>query len=187
MSFFELLLIAAGLSMDAFAVALSDGMTLKSKGRALLIAAVFGTFQAAMPLLGFFLCTGFAELISAYGHFAALLALGFIGGKMIIEGVGELRSGKSDITPAATLPEILVQGVATSIDALLVGCSLAGAGAKIFSYAAVIGATTFVLSLAAALCGRRLGTLFGTKATIAGGIILVIIGVKTAVQHIFFC
>lgn len=85
MSFAELLLISIGLAMDAFAVSLTDGATRCGRRRALFIALLFGLFQAAMPIAGYFICSGFAELISAYDHYVALLALGFIGGKMIIK------------------------------------------------------------------------------------------------------
>lgn len=187
MSFFELLLIAAGLSMDAFAVALSDGLSLKCRRRALLIAGLFGMFQALMPLVGWFIGSGFAELIKAYDHYVALAALGIIGGKMIIESIMELRSGSGAAVPSGlSLPELLLQAVATSIDALIVGISFAGTGTDILPAAAVIGVVTFGLSLFGALGGRRFGLLLGTKASLIGGIILVAIGVKTLVQHLLF-
>ena len=189
MSFFELLLIAVGLSMDAFAVALSDGTALRDRRRALLIAALFGFFQALMPLLGYFVCAGFAELICAYDHFVALAALGFIGGKMIAESVSELRcknAASEQAVCSLSLPALIAQAVATSIDALVVGASFAVSGEEIFRSAAVIGATTFALSLVGALGGRKFGTLLGSKATLGGGIVLVLLGVKTVVEHLFF-
>lgn len=190
MSFFELLLIAVGLSMDAFAVALSDGTALRNRRCALLIAALFGFFQALMPLLGYFVCAGFAELICAYDHFVALAALGFIGGKMIAESVSELRGKHACSAEQAvcslSLPALIAQAVATSIDALVVGVSFAASGEEIFMSAAVIGATAFALSLAGALGGRRFGVLLGSKATLGGGIVLFLLGIKTLVEHLFF-
>lgn len=188
MSFAELLLISIGLAMDAFAVSLADGATRCGRRRALFIALLFGLFQAAMPIAGYFICSGFAELISAYDHYVALLALGFIGGKMIIESTAERRAGKAEPFGAVisvSVPSILLQAVATSIDALIVGVSLAATGEEIFSAAAVIGVVAFFFSLFGVLGGRRFGMLLGTKATLIGGIILVAIGIKTVVQHLF--
>lgn len=186
MSFFDYMLLGVGLSMDAFAVAAADGLTMKKKRSAFLTAAMFGLFQAAMPLLGYFLGSGFAQLISEYDHFVALAALGFIGGKMVIEGISDIRSGKTEITAALNFPTLLVQAAATSIDALIVGISLAGTGAAIYTASAVIGAEAFLISLIGALGGRRLGQLAGAKATLAGGIVLIAIGIKTAAEHLLF-
>ncbi len=187
MSFIELLLVAVGLSMDAFAVALSDGLTLKRRRRAVLIAFMFGFFQAAMPVIGYFLGSGFSRLIAAYDHFAALAVLGFIGGKMIVESISELRHPQEQ--PHAkelTFPLLLAQAAATSIDALIVGVTLSAMGQDIFFSAAVIGATTFAISLAGALGGKKFGTMLGTKAELVGGIVLAAIGIKTCIEHIFF-
>lgn len=187
MSFIELFFVAAGLSMDAFAVALSDGLTLKRRRRAVLIAFLFGAFQAAMPIAGYFLGSGFSHLIAAYDHFAALAVLGFIGGKMMIESISELKHPQEN--PRAkepTFPMLLAQAAATSIDALIVGVTLSAMGEDIFFSAAVIGTTTFAISLAGALGGKRFGTVLGTKAELVGGAVLAAIGIKTCIEHIFF-
>ena len=187
MSFIELLLIAAGLSMDAFAVALSDGLTLTRRRTAVLIAFMFGLVQAAMPVAGYFLGSGFSHLIAAYDHFAALAVLGFIGGKMIIESISELkRPQEAPHARELTFPMLLAQAAATSIDALIVGVTFSAMGEDIISSAAVIGLTTFAISLAGALGGKRFGTLLGTRAELAGGVILAAIGIKTCIEHIFF-
>ena len=186
MSLAELFFIAVGLSADAFAVALADGFSLVKKRRAVIIALLFGGFQAIMPILGFLLGAGFAGLISAFDHVIALAALGFIGGKMIVESVGELRSGQTETPPekALKLRDLLIQALATSVDAFMVGVSFAAIGVKIAPAAAFIGAVTFALSLCGALGGRKLGLRLGVRAELIGGIILVIIGAKTFLEHI---
>jgi len=186
MSFIELFFVAVGLSADAFAVALADGLNLQKRRKAVLIAFMFGLFQALMPVLGYFLGSGFASLFSAFDHYLALGVLGFIGGKMIVESVRELIGG--DDEPAAvkslSFPSLLMQAAATAIDALMVGVSFAAIRVSIVPAALFIGAVTFALSLLGALGGRRLGLRLGTKAELAGGIALAIIGIKTFLEHI---
>lgn len=187
MSLAELFLIAAGLSMDAFAVSISDGMVMKSRSRGVFAAAMFGLFQGLMPLAGFFLGAAFARLVSSYDHYIALAVLGFIGGKMIIESIGELRSGVTETAvkePGAAA--VLLQAVATSIDALVVGVSFAAIGVRIAPAAGFIAAVTFVISLAGFFGGRRFGELFGARASLLGGIVLAAIGLKMFIQHVFF-
>ncbi len=188
MSFVELFLIAAGLSADAFAAAVADGLNITRRRKALLIAFMFGLFQALMPLVGYALGIGFARYINAFDHFLALGVLGFIGGKMIVESIGELRSGEKP-DPASRdipFPALLAQAAATAIDALMVGVSFAAIGVKILPAAAFIGLVTFCLSLAGALGGRRLGMKLGVGAgaELAGGIVLAAIGIKPFLTHI---
>lgn len=189
MSFIELFFIAAGLSADAFAAAVADGLTITRRRKAVLIAFMFGLFQALMPLIGYALGLGFARYINAFDHFLSLGVLGFIGGKMIVESVGELKNGgKSDSpdTRDISFPVILVQAVATAIDALMVGVSFAAVGVKILPAAAFIGSVTFLISLVGALGGKRLGMKLGigAGAELAGGIVLAAIGIKTFLSHI---
>lgn len=187
MSFIELFFVAVGLSADAFAVALADGLNLKSRRKAVLIAFMFGTFQALMPIAGYFLSAGFAKYINAFDHFLALGILGMIGGKMIVESVRELVGGE-DREPAGIgdvgFPELLLQAAATAIDALMVGVGFSAIRVSIAPASAFIGAVTFALSLAGALGGRRLGLRLGTKAELFGGITLAFIGIKTFLEHI---
>lgn len=187
MSFIELFFVAVGLSADAFAVALADGLNLRRRRKAVLIAFMFGLFQALMPVVGYLLGSGFARLFSAFDHYLALGVLGFIGGKMMIESVRELAHEDGD-EPAAIrdlrFPALLMQAAATAIDALMVGVSFAAIRVAIAPAAMFIGAVTFALSLLGALGGRRLGLRFGAKAELAGGIVLTIIGVKTFLEHI---
>lgn len=184
MSVIELILVAAGLSADAFAASVSDGIVICRKRRAVLTALLFGVFQAVMPLLGYLLGAGFAELIAAYDHFIALAVLGFIGGKAVIEGISTLRSGGECLPEAEpSIGLIIAQGAATSIDAFVVGVSFAAVGAEPFGASAIIGAVTFAVCLVGVLAGRKFGELLGTKAEIAGGIVLIAIGVKTFLEH----
>lgn len=189
MSFAELFLVAVGLSADAFAVAAADGISLKRRSKALLIAFMFGLFQALMPLLGYLLGAGVAEYITRFDHFLALGVLGVIGGKMIFESVRELRVGDLEIpeNPAAKdvgLWALLLQAVATSIDAFMVGVSFAAIRVKMLPAAVIIGAVTFALSLMGAVGGKKLGGRLGSKAELIGGIVLVIIGIKTFLEHV---
>lgn len=186
MSFIELFFVAVGLSADAFAVALADGLNLKRRRNAVVIAFMFGLFQAAMPVIGYFAGRGLARYISAVDHIVALCVLGIIGGKMVIESSRELIIGKSQELEFHELsfPTILAQAVATAIDALIVGISLAAINVEIAPAAAFIGVVTFALSLVGALGGQKLGLRLGTKAELIGGAVLVIIGIKTFLEHI---
>lgn len=190
MAIAELFLIAVGLSMDAFAVSISNGIVMKNRRKGVLAALLFGLFQAGMPVAGYFLGSAFAELISRFDHYIALIVLGFIGGKMIYESIGELRSKKSDEQSEGVkepnLGGLIMQAIATSIDALVVGVSFAALNVEIVPAALFIGIVTFAICLAGFFGGRKFGELFGAKASIFGGAVLVCIGLKTFIQHVFF-
>lgn len=178
----EILLLALGLSMDAFAVSLTNGLCIKGKTwrlYAFLGAFFFGLFQALMPLLGYLLGGLFSDLISQWGSLVAFLLLGFIGVKMIIDGIKELKSDE-DIceTKKYSIPSLLIQALATSIDAFVVGVSLAALQVKLFSAVSIIGIVTFVLCLLAFFIGRKFGAFLGSKSQIVGGVVLLGIGVK---------
>lgn len=187
MGIFEILMIGIGLSMDAAAVSMSNGMCIPSIRwkHALATAFAFGAFQGIMPLIGYFAGSLFAEQIGAVDHWLALILLGFIGGKMIYESL----TADHDSCPVdrrLTFKLLLVQAIATSIDALAVGVSFAALTVSILLAASVIAATTFVLSFVSVYIGKRFGTLLNQKAELIGGLILVFIGVKTFVEHMFF-
>lgn len=191
MSVAELFLVAVGLSADAFAVAAADGIALRRRGKALLIAFMFGSFQALMPLAGYFLGTGVAAYITRFDHFLALGVLGVIGGKMIYESVRELREddsghGAYEVVKARDVgfAALLLQAVATSIDAFMVGVSFAAIRVNMLPAAVIIGTVTFGLSLLGAAGGKKLGGKLGSKAELVGGTVLVIIGVKTFLEHV---
>ena len=184
MSVVELFFVAVGLSADAFAVAAADGLSLRRRGKALLIAFMFGLFQALMPIFGYLLGSGLAEYITRFDHFLALGVLGVIGGKMTAESIHELMDDEYTAEVRdPRFPELMLQAVATSIDAFMVGVSFAAMRIQIVPSALLIGAVTFCLSLAGAVGGKRLGEKLGSKAELAGGIVLIIIGVKTFLEH----
>ncbi|MDO5111178.1 MAG: manganese efflux pump MntP family protein [Clostridia bacterium] len=184
MGFYELFLIAVGLSMDAFAVAVCKGLNMPRLNyrQGVVIALFFGVFQAVMPLIGWFLGQQFASSISAFDHWIAFALLSFIGGKMILEALkkdtGDEASARFDLT------EILILAIATSIDALAVGITFAFLNVSIGSSVCLIGATTFVLSFIGVLVGHKFGAKYKNKAELFGGVILVLIGVKILLEHL---
>lgn len=194
MGFPELLLLAIGLAMDAFAVSIGNGLSMKKQNpkAAFAIAFSFGLFQALMPTLGYFLGSAFEEVIRQFDHFIALIFLGFIGGKMIFDGIKELiadKKGKTEELPEfkLTFGKLLIQAIATSIDALIVGVSFAALpNVNIWTAVLLIGVVTFAISLSGVFSGKKFGQLLGSKAEIFGGIILVGIGLKVFIEHVFF-
>lgn len=183
MSIIEMLLIGIGLSMDACAVSMTNGMCYKPKFRqTFLIALSFGVFQAFMPFIGYYAGSLLAEQISAFDHWIALILLGCIGGKMIWDGFH--HDAECPVKPfGAGL--LLMQAVATSIDALAVGVSFAAISANIYLAIFLIGITTFVLSLVAVKIGQWIGDKLNAKAEIFGGTILVLIGLKIFIEHMW--
>ena len=185
----ELALLAVGVSMDAFAVSICKGLAMKKATlKAGLTCGVwFGGFQAVMPTIGFFLGTLFADAISAVDHWVAFLLLAVIGANMLKEAFGgEEECCCCDESNADMSPKTMfVMAVATSIDALAVGISLAMAGnVNIWMAAAFIGICTCTFSA----CGVKIGNIFGSrfekKAQIAGGVILVLLGLKILLEHL---
>ena len=186
MDLLSLFLIAIGLSMDAFAVSLSNGLAYRGFGRrqAIEAAAAFGLFQALMPVTGYFAGRTFSDAISAFDHWIALGLLAAIGGKMVFDGLHDLRSPKGQIVPrSVTLRILLVQAVATSIDALAIGISFAVMRVNILTAAGFIGVVTLFCCLVGAGIGSRFGRLLGHRAEIFGGIILIGIGLKICFEH----
>ena len=183
----ELVLIAVGLSMDAFAVALCKGLAMRriNYAHAAVISLFFGAFQALMPLAGWFLGTQFARYITSVDHWIAFALLAYIGGKMIWDALHE--SQETAPCPAQErldLRELLMLAVATSIDALAVGITFAFLQVSILPAVATIGLITFALSFAGVVVGNRFGTRFQKKAEIAGGVVLVLIGLKILLEHL---
>lgn len=181
-----LFLIALGLSMDAFAVSVSNGMCFRNFGIKQIFAAAFsfGLFQMLMPIIGYFAGYTFSDAISSLDHWIALILLGAIGGKMIYDGITELRN--PDSCPAQrcfTVRVLLLQAIATSIDALAVGIGFAVMQVEIVHAAAFVGIITFTCCLLGSFLGHRFGMILGKRAEILGGIILVGIGVKIFIEH----
>lgn len=187
MSLLELLILAIGLSMDAFAVSVTNGLCMKNikTKQTVAIGLCFGLFQGAMPVLGYALGSAFTQYITKVDHYIALVLLGFIGGKMIYEG---FSIKNDDVCKAAelTFGGLMLQGVATSIDALAVGVGFAAMRVNIVGAASFICCVTLVLSIIGVRFGKRFGNKLGSKAEIVGGFILVALGVKIFVEHMFF-
>lgn len=184
MGFLELLLLAVGLSMDAFAVSVCKGLSVKRAGlkESAICGTWFGGFQALMPLIGFFLGSLFAEAIKAFDHWVAF-------GLLIIIGINMLKEAFSQECDCEnngdmSVKTMFVMAVATSIDALAVGISLAMAGeVNIFVAVLLIGVTTFLLSGVGVKIGNLFGNRFEKKAQIAGGVILIFLGIKIVLEH----
>ena len=188
MGFIEFFLTGIGLSMDAFAVAICKGLGMRTVNykQMLLIALFFGGFQALMPLLGWLLGRQFEQYITSVDHWIAFALLVLIGANMLREA----RKG-DDTTDAETvydaplpLGQLLLMAIATSIDALAVGISFAFLGVNIWLAIAIIGTTTFLISAAGVFIGNRFGNRYEKRATIAGGIILILLGVKILLEHL---
>lgn len=194
MDIFTLLMLAVGLSMDAFAVSISNGIVMchASLGKTCKVAGVFGLFQGLMPVIGYLIGRTFSSQIQAFDHWIAFGLLVFIGGKMLWEvwhEDGEDSVPKGDPSDWKTL---LVMAIATSIDAMAVGVTMALAGrtgllAPSYGYllcSLIIACVTFVICLAGVKIGCKTGNKYGKRAEIAGGIVLILIGVKILLEHL---
>ena len=187
MGFAELLLLAVGLSMDAFAVSICKGLAMKRTTlKAELTCGVwFGGFQALMPLIGFFLGTLFAGAIEAVDHWVACLLLVIIGINMLKEAFGQDEECEICGSADLSVKTMFVMAVATSIDALAVGISLAMAGdVNILQAVVLIGICTCGLSMAGVKIGSIFGSRFEKKAQLAGGVILILLGIKILLEHL---
>lgn len=185
MGFAELLLIGIGLSMDAFAVSVCKGLGMKKPDKlgAVIIALFFGGFQAIMPLIGWTLGRQFEGYITAFDHWISFALLSFIGGKMLYETLGD-KEQEISVKFCLNIKELFALAVATSIDALAIGVTLAFLRVKIIQSVVVIGVTTFIISLIGIYIGYKFGSKFEKKAEIAGGIILILIGLKILLEHL---
>ena len=190
MGIIEIFMLAVGLSMDAFAVSICKGLCMKKatlRSQAI-CGAWFGGFQGLMPLIGFFLGTLFAEAIQAFDHWVAFALLALIGANMLKEAFSKESecdscdaSGEADLS----VKTMFVMAVATSIDALAVGISLAMAGdVNIWLAVALIGVTTFILSAIGVKVGNIFGSRYEKKAQFCGGVILVLLGLKILLEHL---
>ena len=182
MELIELFLVALSLSMDAFAVSLCKGLSVgrPTPGQCLTCGAWFGGFQALMPLIGFLLGVRFQGVISSVDHWVAFVLLGLIGANMVREALGgDEEHVDSSFGPRAMLP----LAVATSIDALAVGVTFAFLRVEIAPAVALIGVTTLVLSALGVKVGSVFGDRFQSKAELAGGVILILMGTKILLEH----
>ena len=188
MGFFEIFMIGVGLSMDAFAVAICKGLNMHrlDQMQTLVIALFFGGFQALMPFLGWLLGRQFEAYITSFDHWIAFALLTFIGGRMIWEVARKKEDAPNSTSCGQKLDikELLILAIATSIDALAVGISFAFLQVRIVVAITLIGCTTFVLSAAGVCVWHKFGAKYEDKATLAGGIILILIGVKILLEHL---
>ncbi|WP_024615811.1 manganese efflux pump MntP family protein [Clostridium sp. Ade.TY] len=198
MSIFSIILMGVGLAMDAFAVSLAKGMTIKNdlKKKAIKIALYFGIFQGVMPFIGWFCGRYFTEYIGAFGDIIAFILLVVIGGKMIFEffkGLKDenLKTASEEVSDEINIDDnkdicsdelstksIVILAIATSIDALAVGVSFAFLNVNILVSISIIAIVTFIICLFGVILGKKLGFIFSKYAELLGGAILVIIGFK---------
>ena len=183
MGFVELFVIALGLSMDAFAVAICKGLSYKTvRKRDLLITGLwFGGFQALMPAVGYLLGKQFEKYITSIDHWIAFVLLALIGGNMIKEA---LSKDEEDVNASFCCKAMLPLAVATSIDALAVGVTFAFLKVNILLAVLLIGVTTFLCSAAGVKIGNIFGAKFKSKAELAGGIVLILMGLKILIEHL---
>lgn len=181
MGLLELFILAVGLSMDAFAVSVCKGLSLqKIKIKHMCIAgAWFGGFQALMPLIGYYLGNLFADLITKYSHWVAFILLVLIGGNMIKEAVGK---DEEEVDASMDFKSMLMLAIATSIDALAVGVTFAFLKVNIAYAVSFIGCVTFVCSAVGVKIGSIFGTKYKAKAELAGGVVLILIGLKILIE-----
>ncbi|MGB4657960.1 MAG: manganese efflux pump MntP family protein [Mobilitalea sp.] len=182
MDIITLILLAIGLSADAFAVSVTNGICSRkiTKRNALVTALTFGFFQALMPVLGFLLGKTFSGFVNRYQHWIALILLAFIGFNMVKEALKEFKDPEScDLNKDIfTAKNLVMQGIATSIDALAAGVSLAVLDVNIYSASLLIGAITFICCLFGVYIGKKFGFILGARAKLVGGLVLIIIGLK---------
>lgn len=188
MGIVELFLIAVGLSMDAFAVSVCKGLGMKRINFkvAVVLALFFGGFQALIPVIGWALGSQFLWLISPIDHWIAFILLAIIGGKMLWEAFHDDEDDSDDSSDANVidLGEYLMLAIATSIDALAMGISFAALSVNIVAAASFIGVITFVLTLAGVAVGHFFGARYEKPATIVGGVVLILIGLKVLLEHL---
>lgn len=185
MSLFELFLLAVGLSMDAFAVAVCKGLSTRQlkPSNYIVTGLWFGGFQALMPLIGYLLGSTFEQYVKSIDHWIAFILLSIIGANMIKESFDKEENGQNS---SFAFLSMLMVAVATSIDALAVGITFAFLQVNIWLAIAIIGCTTFIISAAGIKVGSIFGIKYKSKAEFFGGAVLICLGIKILVEHLFF-
>ncbi len=183
MGFWELFVLAVGLAMDAFAVSICKGLSIRrlKLKHCLVVSLWFGAFQALMPTLGYFLGSTFAQLVQALDHWIAFVLLAIIGGNMIREAMSH---EEEEVSPSLAAPGMFLLAVATSIDALAVGVTFAFLNVHIWAAVALIGVCTLVISAVGVKIGNVFGARFKSKAELFGGVVLVLMGTKILLEHL---
>ena len=184
MSLLELFILAVGLSMDAFAVSICEGLSAKKLGKKhyLIVGAWFGGFQALMPTIGYLLGSTFEQYITSIDHWVAFVLLALIGGNMVRESREKETAEEADAS--FSFKSMLLLAIATSIDALAVGISFAALSVDIVPAVSLIGVTTFIFSVAGVAIGHTFGARYEKPATIVGGVVLILIGLKILLEHL---
>lgn len=190
MDLITILLLSFGVAMDAFAISVTDGLCYKDLKRkqAIITALTFGFFQSLMPIIGYKIGNTFFDTISYLDHWIALFLLGAIGLNMIIDSIREYRQADDSCESINTFSYkiLFVQGIATSIDALAIGISFACLHTNLIFAVSTIGIITFICSLFGILLGKKFDSVLKEKAELFGGFILIIIGGKIFIEHMFF-
>ena len=188
MGFLELFLIGVGLSMDAFAVAICQGLSMTKIrwGHALTVGLYFGGFQALMPFIGWMLGSQFAARIQSFDHWVAFILLMLIGGNMLREALSGVEDEAEDAAIGAGLDhkKLFLMAIATSIDALAIGITFAFLDTAILPACGIIGTTTFCISVAGVAVGCWFGARYKKRAELTGGVILMLLGVKILLEHL---
>ena len=186
MSIIEIVLIGVGLAMDAFAVSICKGLAMRRMNykKAIIIAAFFGVFQALMPALGYVLGTTFANKIAAIDHWIAFILLALIGANMIKEALSSDDDECQD--DSLRLGDLIMLSIATSIDALAVGITFAFFNVSLLLSVSMIGIITFIICVIGVKVGNVFGEKYKSKAELAGGLILIVMGAKILIDHLFF-
>ena len=185
MSVLEILILAVGLSMDAFAVSICKGLAVKdiSFKKAAIVGLWFGGFQALMPMIGYFLGSRFSNAIQSVDHWVAFILLSLIGANMIREALSKGRGRKGRDSGSLSFKTMLMLAVATSIDALAAGITFAFLDVNIVGAVSIIGCTTCIISMAGAKVGSVFGTKYKSKAELTGGVMLILLGLKILLEH----
>lgn len=184
MGIVELVLIGVGLAMDAFAVSICKGLSMKKRinyKKALIVALYFGLFQGGMPLIGYALGVSFEEIVLSIDHWIAFILLSVIGIGMIKESLGDEEESLNDKVDFKTM---IILAIATSIDALAIGVTFAFLNVNIIFASLLICVITFVISYFGVVFGNKFGDKFGSKAELVGGIILILMGLKILLEHL---
>ena len=194
MDFILLIGVAISLSMDAFAVSICRGLQMKNGiniRHMLIIAAAFGGFQGLMPAIGYVLGKQFEQFIEPVDHWVAFVLLGLLGGKMILDVIVEMRNGEDDACECChglNVKQLLIMAVATSIDALAVGITLptlgVSTGVQALTAVLMIAVITFAICMLGVAIGNRFGARFKNKASVAGGVVLMLVGTKILLEHL---
>lgn len=184
MGIIEILLLGISLSMDAFAVSICKGLSMKKINwkKAVIIGVYFGIFQALMPTIGYFLGSAFESFVTSIDHWIAFILLTLIGGNMIKEAFG--KDEKENCNDSVDFKTMIVLAIATSIDALAVGITFAFLDVNLPLAVSIIGLTTFIISLIGVKIGNKFGNKYEQKAQIVGGVVLLLIGLKILLEHL---